>query len=54
MGVGSQENLEIHLKFTSNKGTINNTPKGVAVIFPKSGVQRISRPLCLFEFKEAW
>ena len=44
MRAGSQEYLEViknRLKFTSNKGEINNTVKGAVVIFPKSGVQLI-------------
>jgi hypothetical protein len=47
-GVGSQENLEIYLKFMSNKGTINKTAKG-ASFFSKLGVQFISRPLGRFQ-----
>ena len=44
-GVGPQEHIEKQkkrLKFTSNKGTINNTAERAVVIYPNLAVQPIS------------
>ena len=46
-GVGLQENLELRLKFTSNKETTNNTAKGLSLFSPSRGAAHLAPVICL-------